>query len=218
MKFSVFSFKFLAHSHASRSEFLKTQNSKLKTTRGFTLVEMIVAVALFSVVMLVSIGALLSLVDANRKAQALQSVINNLNIAVDGLVRAVREGSNYRCGSPAPADPDCINGGTSVYFEPYGGDPALGTDDWAYLFDTTGEKCGVNRICKSENGGTSWVSLTAPQVTIDSATFYVIGAHRTDTAQAKTMVVIKGTAGAAKVKIRTTFHVQSTAVQRMLDI
>ena len=41
---------------------------------GFTLVEMIVAVALFAVVMLISVAALLSLVDANRKAQALQSV------------------------------------------------------------------------------------------------------------------------------------------------
>src|SRR3989344_8697452 len=53
--------------------------------RGFTLVEMIVAIALFSIVMVVSVGALLALVTANRKAQALQSVMNNLNIALDGM-------------------------------------------------------------------------------------------------------------------------------------
>src|SRR3989344_8326330 len=40
-------------------------------SRGVTLVEMIVAVALFEIVVLFSAGALLALVGANRKAQAL---------------------------------------------------------------------------------------------------------------------------------------------------
>ena len=66
---------------------------RLAADSGFTLVEMIVAVALFAVVMLISVAALLALVDANRKAQALQSVMNNLNIALDGMVRSVRMGS-----------------------------------------------------------------------------------------------------------------------------
>jgi len=81
-------------------------NTKYRS-HGFTLIEMIVAVGLFSIVMLVSISALLSLVDANRKAQALQSVMNNLNIAVDGMVREIREGSNYRCGSICASQPSC---------------------------------------------------------------------------------------------------------------
>ncbi len=50
--------------------------------RGFTLIEMIVAVAVFSIVMVVGAGALLSIVDANRRGQAQQTVINNLNFAI----------------------------------------------------------------------------------------------------------------------------------------
>ena len=179
-------------------------------TRGFTLIEMIVAVGLFAVVSLVAVSALLSLVDANRKAQALQSVINNLNVAVDGMARAIREGSNYRCD--APNGGDCTNGGTSFYFEPYSGDSSNPGDDWLYSFHD-------GRLYKSENGSSSGeISITAPEVSIESMVFYVFGSTRGDSVQPKVMIVIKGTAGGEKIKVRTTFHIQSTAVQRVLDI
>ena len=82
----------------ARRGFTPYHFSVLKSDKGFTLVEMIVAVALFAVVMLISVGTLLALVGANRKAQALQSVINNLNITLDGMVRAIRMGGNFHCG------------------------------------------------------------------------------------------------------------------------
>src|SRR5438552_13144631 len=96
-------------------------NMILKTahTRGFTLVEMIVAVALFAVVMLVSVGALLSLVGASRKAQALQSVMNNLNISLDGMVRSIRMGSEYdgsqSCSGNTTSAPKDCTGGTPIF-------------------------------------------------------------------------------------------------------
>ena len=101
----------------------KILNTKYSArSAGFTLVEMIVAVALFAVVMLVSVGALLSLTAANRKAQALQSVINNLNVALDGMVRSIRMGSDYHCGGGTYALPqDCAVGGTALAFEAFGG-------------------------------------------------------------------------------------------------
>ncbi len=182
--------------------------------RGFTLVEMIVAVGLFAIVMLVSVTALLSLIDANRKAQALQSVINNLNVSLDGMVRSIREGSDYRCDSASPANPNCTEGGTAIYFESQGGDPENPADDWVYAYDAE-----TQRIYKSETGSlASALPITAPEVQIDSLTFFIIGATRGDTTQPKVMIVVKGTAGNDKVKVRTTFHVQSTAVQRVLDI
>src|SRR3989344_4477196 len=88
---------------------------------GFTLVEMIVAVALFAIVMVVAVAALLSLTAANRKAQAIQSVMNNLNIAVDGMVRNLRMGSNYIGDSSCTDNTgggtnDCTGGGQEVTF------------------------------------------------------------------------------------------------------
>lgn len=188
------------------------------------MVEMIVAVGLFAVVMVVSIGALLSLVEANRRAQALQSVTNNLNVAVDGMVRSVREGSTYHCGSSVPSGAetaDCTEGtaATDVFafipFHAAGDNPSR----WLYYFE---EVDGVGRLMKSETGSKlGGFPLTSPDVSIESITFYVIGSAR-GTAdplnlQPKATIVIKGTAG-QRATNRTTFHVQATAVQRVLDL
>ncbi|MBP9757777.1 MAG: type II secretion system protein [Candidatus Pacebacteria bacterium] len=183
---------------------------------GFTLIEMIVSVGLFGIVMMVSVTALVALVDANRKAQALQSVINNLNIAIDGMSRSIREGSNYRadgnCSGNTGGVNDCTGGGTIIYFEHFGGDPLDTADDWIYEFRD-------GRIFKSTTGSTAdEVAITAAEVTIESVKFYVFGSTRGDSVQPKVMVVIKGSAGTTKANVKTTFHVQSTAVQRVIDI
>ncbi len=171
----------------------------MKTTeRGFTLIEMIVAVGLFAVVMLISVAALLSLSAANRKAQALQSVVNNLNISIDGMVRSIREGSDYKCGGSVD---DCTDGRNSFSYE------SLNDGNIRIEFD--GNSLLRNRV-----------PMTAPEVHIESATFYVVGARRgnADTEQPKVMIVLKGTAGASANSAQSTFHIQATAVQRVLDI
>lgn len=193
------------------------QDRKQKTariSRGFTLVEMIVSVGLFAVVMLVSIGALLALSGANRKAQALQSVMNNLNVAIDGMVRAIRMGSEYHCGIGDFTVPQsCQNGDTVFAFEAFGGDTSNPSDQWIYSYDPA-----THRIYKSQDGGANTFAITAPEVSIDSMKFYVVGTTRGDTTQPKVVLTVEGTAGAANVKTRTTFNIQATAVQRVLDL
>ncbi|MBI5470054.1 type II secretion system protein [Candidatus Kaiserbacteria bacterium] len=191
--------------------------SRRAQARGFTLVEMIVSVALFSVVMLICVGALLALVGANRKVHALQSVMNNLNVTLDGMVRAIRMGSNFHCGSGATnVTHDCANGDIIFAFEPFGSTSA--DIPWVYTYDPT-----TKRLYRSENGGTP-IAITAPEIIIDSMTFYVVGSTRgctvspCDTAQPKVVIVIKGTAPVVNSKARSTFHIQVTATQRLLDL
>lgn len=185
--------------------------------KGFTLVELLVAVALFAVVMLVAVGALLSLVLANRKAQALQSVMNNLNITLDDMARSIRMGSSFYCGTGVYTPPseliaqDCSNGDTAFAFIPYGKrvtDPAR-----VYKYDAT-----TKSIMKSEDGGSSFVTITAGEVEIESLTFYVVGTQRGDTQQPKVVIIAKGNAGTNSSKTTTSFHIQVTAVQRLLDL
>ncbi len=185
---------------------------------GYTLVEVIVAVALFSVVMLVSVSALLSLVKANRKAQAIQMVMNNLNIAVDGMVRSAREGTIFHGTNGSgctnleyTVTADCVSGGTRFSFRPRGdGTPPI----WIYDYDST-----TKRLRKSVTGNiTNLIPITASEITIDYMRFYVVGTATGDTTQSKVIIVIKGSAGVEGTSARTTFHLQATAVQRVLDL
>ena len=209
--------------------------------RGFTLVEMIVAIALFAIVMVVAVGALLSLTGANRKAQALQSVMNNLNIALDGMVRNVRMGTEYDCVggiSTGPNTADCGNGlngsgANTVQEFMFTCNPDStacgvgGASRWAYVYDPTGTLCRKNAISISKQGGSSgtWSELTAQEVSIDDMKIYVVGtkpgnSDQTESTpqQPKVLIVIKGTAGALNGKTKTSFHIQATAVQRQLDL
>lgn len=68
-----------------------------RSQSGFTLVEMIVALAVFSVVVTISIGALLMLIVTNQQLQAEQSVMTNLSFALDSMTREIRTGTRYFC-------------------------------------------------------------------------------------------------------------------------
>lgn len=195
--------------------------------KGFTLVEMVVSVALFAIIMVVAMGALLSLVSASRKARALESVMNNLNISLDSMVRAARMGTHYNCGSTAiPQSPswgDCANGvapQTSVpaifSFAPYGSDPTDQSERHVYSLGT--DESGRTRLYRSLIGGPGAIPITAPEVEIEEMQFYVAGSVPQNNTQPKLVVVIKGAAGDAGTRTRTAFYIQATAVQRALDI
>ncbi|MAG12317.1 hypothetical protein CL630_00710 [bacterium] len=187
----------------------KQNTAKIHTKRGFTLIEMIIAVSLFVVVMVISMGALLSMIDANRKAQALRTVMDNLNFAVENVTREMRVGFDYHCGTFGDFDDprDC----------PLGGDTIIA------FKDSEGEllifKFEDGRIKKSENEGESFLSITAPEITIDmnDSRFFVLGSQSGDMLQPKVLMVVRGTAGLTD-KVQTTFNLQTTASQRLLDI
>src|SRR4051812_11444285 len=87
-----------------------------KNPRGFTLIEMLVSITLFSVVMVMALGALLSLSVADRRAEALKSSIDNLTFALDSMSRAIRTGNTYHCGSSGTLSvaQDCTTGNNYI--------------------------------------------------------------------------------------------------------
>lgn len=184
---------------------------------GFTLVEIMVAVSIFSIVMMVAIGAVLAIVGANKKAQSLNSVINNLNFAFEGMVRDLRTGYNYECNGNNPGD--CITdpGGNSISFF-----SSQARGNVTYSLDS--ETHTINRTFK---GITS--SLTAPEVYIESLTFYVADTEPADALnfrQPKILIILKGYAGSAVKELDGTvavqnssrFSLQTLVSQRRLDI
>ena len=191
--------------------------------RAFTLIEIMVAVSIFTVVMMVGVGALLTMVQVNKRAQGINSVMNNLNAAIEQMSRSIRVGSTYYCGdssvAPSPLTlsqtRDCAaSGGLLLAFEPTNGDPTNINDQTVYRLNGT----QLERSLGSGANGT-WVSLTAPEVIISSFKFYVTGSTPLlggDTAQPRVLMIVKGTATVQGGP--TEFTVQSSVTQRLIDI
>ncbi len=193
--------------------------------KGFTLIEVLVSLALFSVVMLVGMGALLTVVDANAKAQATQSVMNNLNIAIDGMMREMRMGTNFRCGYiNAGSALDCPSPQDKISFITHDGNL------WSYYLNGTQI---YRRTCVGVSGSCQDLPLTSKDIDITKFDVYVAGAERSysssprDIVQPTAVFIIEGTAASSRLsgvlygkkkRIKTDFKIQTVATQRLLDL
>lgn len=86
---------------------------KLSIQSGFTLIEIIVSLGVFSTVVTIAVGALLVLVAANQQLQSEQSVMTNLSFALDSMTREIRTGTAYNCDTAA----SYTAGGNNNFFE-----------------------------------------------------------------------------------------------------
>lgn len=178
--------------------------------KGFTLLEIIVSIGLFSIVMLIATGALLSMVNANRKAQALKNVMNNVNFAAENMVKEIRVGTSYHGNVEVGSitSPQNAENVSSFAFEKSGGDPETASDQVVFRLSD-----GV--IERSDDGGLTYSAITSSGIDIELLRFWVYGSDPLDTEQPRVAIVIKGSAflqGGDE-----DFNIQTTATQRLLD-
>lgn len=184
------------------------------------LVELIVAVFVFSIIMTVGVGSLIIGVDANKKTQSLKSVLNNLDIALDTMTKTIAVGTSYYCGTNNQAPPgtiDCPEGDTSFSFlmnEDLNGDGLI-NDTITYSFDFD-EKGGYISRTMHREGGRS-IRMTAPEVNITDMRFFVTGSMPGDLYQPKVRIVINGVSQAGPRNEPTEFMVQTLVSQRIPD-
>tara|TARA_B100000508_G_scaffold138723_1_gene135357 strand:- start:2496 stop:3152 length:657 start_codon:yes stop_codon:yes gene_type:complete len=209
---------------------------------GFTLVEMVVSLGVFSIVVTIAVGALLVLIGSNDQLQKEQSVMTNLSFAVDSMTREIRTGINYFCDSrpnknagpngekifqdgevldPEPTQ-DCVNGNSSnrdyhgISFVE-GGRSITGADDTriVYFYDRTDGKL-YRRI-----SGQNAQSIVSSGIYITDAEFYVqesapltagVGEHD----QASVTIFIE--ARDENDPTNKAYQIQTTISQRALDI
>ncbi len=156
--------------------------------KGFTLIEILVSVAIFAIVMVISLGALLSMSESDRKAQTLKAVINNLNFSLDSMSRSIRTGQNYHCDasivSPALTSPnDCASATSFAYRSASGGTviyKLISAPASTPAGDSTRTLCTqptgvVGCVTRSTDSGVSYAPITAPEVVITNLQFIVKG-------------------------------------------
>lgn len=174
--------------------------------KGFTLIELMVAISIFIIVMTISMSSIIGVFEANRKSKSLKTVLNNLNLAVESMAKEMRFGRNYHCGSVNDTGTSALNcpgGDVRVNFL-----SSSGVQISYRFIGTTIEK----RI-----GNDAYIAVTAPEIIIDDLTFYTLGAGTSDTLQPKVIMKIKSHAGATN-KGRSDFTLQTLVSQRVLDI
>ncbi|MEX1026413.1 MAG: prepilin-type N-terminal cleavage/methylation domain-containing protein [Candidatus Paceibacterota bacterium] len=74
----------------------RTPRIRPERAAGFTLVEMLIAVGIFSLVSLLAVGAIVILFGAYNTSQSTQVLVDNLNFSIESMTRDVRFGKNYR--------------------------------------------------------------------------------------------------------------------------
>ena len=173
-------------------------------SRGYTLVELIVSVAVFTVVMLVAGAAFLTLINLDRKARATNDVVTNLSYVVDSMERSIRTGTEYSCGGigdcwSTPRDNfsfDDADGRTVSY-----GRAVLGGKGYV-------QQC-INGTC---------VQLTDPRIDVSRLDFYVRGSVIGDSVQPFVIFVIRGTLTPDPRSAPVEFVTESAATQRLIDL
>ncbi len=173
--------------------------------RGYTLLELIVAVGIFSVVMLAATGAYLTLIKLDRQARAVNDIANNLTFAVDSMARAVRTGSAYKCNNSV-ASPNCTNTpGTSFGFN----DNESPSRAIVYSLSS-------GQVVATINNGTP-IPLTDPRIQVTALEFRVRGVGTGDGTQPQVTFSIRGTMVTGQ-NASTTFAIQGGATRRLLDL
>jgi len=184
---------------------------------GFTLVEMMIAVALFALIATFAIGSVLSIFDANRKSQSLKTVVDNFNFSIENMVRTVRFGSRYHCDNSTGS-----SGVSSVLncLGPTGG-KRLGVlaEDGAtvvYWFDASD-----GSIWRYDSTSSKSIKITSSDTFIEYLKFYVYNTTPlftgSDLNQPYAVVVIKGYVK-SKASTKSYFSIETMMSQRNLDL
>jgi prepilin-type N-terminal cleavage/methylation domain-containing protein len=201
------------------------KKNKKEYGEGFTLVEMMVAIAVFSIVMVTAMSALLNVVDANNKARAIKTAINNIHFALENISRDVRMGTKYGClNSSGDAEPCLLIGHPGFFYK----SPASNVNAGSYIYykrlevvDSGNTKGQIFKCVRADDSApcNDWSPITSLEVDIKKLRFYVLNDNPLtpdDKEQPRMVITLEGEAG-SKDKLKTTFNLQTGVSQRIRE-
>lgn len=208
--------------------------------KGFSTIEMLVAVALFSAIALMCISAMFVLVDANYKARSVKTAMDNLGFTFEDMVRDLRLGSRYYCVGdtltpsamplssvpPGSNGQDCQYGSTSnsggVYLAFRNREGKI----IFYYFDGTNLKRKATNsdwkdgytdvLSGTDSIGNSYMTMSSSDITIQRFRFYVYNTDVESNTQPYVVITATVKVGSdSNPKTQTLFSVQTTVSQRV---
>ena len=202
--------------------------------KGFTLIEIMVSVSLFLIVMVIVLGALLSIIEGNKKTQAINNVVNNLNGTVESMIRDIKTGYSYKCG--VARGQIVSSGGSSgcnptipqssiSFISTISGTPRtvqywIEQDDDTGIFGIKKNYCPGNTAnpataCQ-QSGNFKETYITSPEINVEKMEFYVKSPNAGSGDQPGVFLIIKGTARINPTTL-SDFSIQTFISQRLLN-
>lgn len=185
--------------------------------RAFTLIELMVTIALFSIVMTIVGAAYINLINLEHQARATNDLSDNLSFAVDTMSRAMRTGTLYQCGNGGGnGAQDCVSGNSEINFTDQNGNIITyiltNTNQVGECINLPGNSCSSDRA----------TAVTDPRITITNLMFYVTGSQSYSTSgdrrQPQIIMDIDGTVPVDPTHPAVNFSIQTSATERGIDI
>lgn len=188
-------------------------NISQSSRRGFTLVEMIVAIGLFTTVLFIASSAFLAVVNADRKSRATRTAMDNLNLALEDMARRIKTGVAYYCDGDSNTALTATNNCTGTPSSRIAFTEQNGTTRTSYYL--------AAGVVRRSSDGTDLAVTSASEVTINDLKFIVGGSTKwdptgKDVTQPYAVILIDGTTKTGKVT--SGFNIQTMVTQRAYDI
>lgn len=211
-----------------------------KQKRGFTLIEVMIATALFVVVIITGVGVLLNVNRSHKTTEIIRTALDSLGFVMEDMSRNIRLGSNIHCfvsgdsssvetpvSCPSSDPSSGIQGSLKLALEGMNGkeDSTLlpsGVSD-QIVYSIQDDSTGIGNIKKSMTGdgavGSTYKKITPVDIDIDltKSGFTVIGAepYPLDGLQPRVIIRLVGTLKYQSINLP--FDLQTTVTPRYID-
>lgn len=162
----------------------KVQNFKFRqNTAGLTMIELIVAIGIFSLVIGMAFSTFVLALASQRRIIALRNTEDNVRFTIEAMAREIKTGKNFN------------GGGSSVSFTNAKGEAVI-------------YRLNNNVVEKSSDGGINYSAVTGAEATVNYLNFYLMGQATGDMLEPRVTITIGITASVgnqtANLKAQTT--------------
>lgn len=202
-----------------------------KYRAGFTIIEMLVSLALFTIVITIAVGSFLSLIGGSGKLQGEQSIMSSLTFALDTMTREIRTGTYYFCSNNAGNGDDtdgnsndltvtqsCASGAAGMSFVEAGSSLSSGSGSGRITYIYNAGAKTIERQIGTNSG--SRESIVSSDVKLNNVQFFVTGTtpmgSGSDVLQPTVTIIVE--AQDPNDPTGKVYTLETTVTQRQLDL
>ncbi len=184
--------------------------TKKNNNSGFTLLEMVVAIGLFSIIVTAAIGITISVANAQIKAGNIQDILDNIRFSLELITKELRTGNTYVASS-------ICSPGAEISFINSNGQPRI-----YYLYGPTKiiMRATETILVADCDGSTAKSSpFTSEEVIVENLSFQVRGATSgPDDGQPWILINLRVKSTSPKYELDSSMNLQTVVTQRLRDL